>query len=1059
MRALRHSGGLDVARRRCCGALGREQARPRLDDRQRRARVGVQPHDRDQPPAPTATRRSAFAAAVREAKITDRRLRELACYAPQWAAHVEATLGVPASPTPSGGCTRTPRTTAGRRGRAQGRVGALGRRAHGARGRAARGRRGRRPLVRGGPRAARRRGRSRSWSTRPQVRLHRRRPQARRAVRRARCAATSTTTSCSQRIEAKRHQDTVRALGLLPLPDGDEPRARRSPGATRRCSSSAARAASSASSARQARAGRPTSGSRTSPAPPASPTRPGSAWAMEAAATADLAGDGAVVEHDDVRVALRVDADGKPEVAVRRGEKALKSVPAKLRKVPEIKALHARATELRRQGSRIRASLEQAMVRGDALTGDELARYREHALLWPALTRLVLVGEGDLGYPDGDGRVLRDHAGAQHAVGKTERLRIAHPLDLLERGDWPAWQHDVLSSAASCSRSSRCSASSTCRSTPSARDAAGSRRYAGHQVQPGSARALLGGRGWRDRPRRRAAAHRSTHEHVDRHAVVPQRLRHARPTSSRRRSKRSASRSTRDGRDLPLADVPPRRVQRGDARPRPRRQRRPRRAASTRRRAPPPRDARRARGRDLRAAELRQRHASTAAARPDRRRARALLASTWAAPACTAARRRGLHRARPGQQRGRLFLPFADDDPQTAEVVAKVLLLARDRDIRTRASSSSCARMSHETVFTLEATPIKFGPGAAADAGWELKRLGRGARAARDRPGRRGHGPSRPRARVDRGRGHRGRRLRPRAGGADARLAAGTPPTPRSRPKVDGFVSVGGGSAMDTAKVANLIVTHPAPVMDYVNPPIGEGRKPPAPLQPHLAIPTTSGTGSEATTVAVLDIPDLKVKTGISHRYLRPTPGDRRPRADAHAGRRGDLSAPGWTSSATPPSRTSPSRSTPGRGPRPPTTARPTRAPTRSPTCGRRRRSSTAARYLRRAVADAEDVEARGRMMLAASMAGVGFGSAGVHIPHACAYPIAGLKHDYQPPGYPDDHPFVPARALGDRHRARRVPLHLRRRPGAPPPRRRAARRRADRGPRARTRCPRCCAR
>ena len=47
-------------------------------------------------------------------------------------------------------------------------------------------------------------------------------------------------------------------------------------------------------------------------------------------------------------------------------------------------------------------------------------------------------------------------------------------------------------------------------------------------------------------------------------------------------------------------------------------------------------------------------------------------------------------------------------------------------------------------------------------------------------------------------------------------------------------------------------------------------------------------------------------------------------------------------------------------------------------------------------------------MMLAASMAGVGFGSAGVHIPHACAYPIAGLKHAYQPPGYPDDHPFVP---------------------------------------------------
>ncbi len=65
-------------------------------------------------------------------------------------------------------------------------------------------------------------------------------------------------------------------------------------------------------------------------------------------------------------------------------------------------------------------------------------------------------------------------------------------------------------------------------------------------------------------------------------------------------------------------------------------------------------------------------------------------------------------------------------------------------------------------------------------------------------------------------------------------------------------------------------------------------------------------------------------------------------------------------------------------------------------------------RYLRRAVADAEDTEARGFMMLSATMAGVGFGSAGVHIPHACAYPIAGLKHEYSPPGYPGDHPFVP---------------------------------------------------
>jgi alcohol dehydrogenase class IV len=47
-------------------------------------------------------------------------------------------------------------------------------------------------------------------------------------------------------------------------------------------------------------------------------------------------------------------------------------------------------------------------------------------------------------------------------------------------------------------------------------------------------------------------------------------------------------------------------------------------------------------------------------------------------------------------------------------------------------------------------------------------------------------------------------------------------------------------------------------------------------------------------------------------------------------------------------------------------------------------------------------------MMLAATLAGIGFGSAGVHIPHACAYPIASLKHEWTPPGYPGGHAFVP---------------------------------------------------
>jgi hydroxyacid-oxoacid transhydrogenase len=311
-----------------------------------------------------------------------------------------------------------------------------------------------------------------------------------------------------------------------------------------------------------------------------------------------------------------------------------------------------------------------------------------------------------------------------------------------------------------------------------------------------------------------------------------------------------------------------------------------------------------------------------------------------------------------------------------------------------------------DTIFTLEATPVKFGPGAADDAGWELARLGVTRALLVTDPGvaAAGH-PERVRGSIEAARievvVYDRARVEPTLDSLEDAAAFARDA------RVDGFVSVGGGSSIDTAKVANLIVSHPAPVMEYVNAPVGGARRPPAPLRPHVAIPTTSGTGSEATTVAVLDIPELRLKSGISHRHLRPVQAIVDPELSRTAGPEVTASAGldvvchAAESFLARPYDERPRPATPDERP-------PYQGSNPVADVWSAKALEYGGRFLRRAVADADDVEARGAMMLAATMAGIGFGSAGVHIPHACAYPIAGRNGSYRPRGYPDDHPFVP---------------------------------------------------
>ena len=225
--------------------------------------------------------------------------------------------------------------------------------------------------------------------------------------------------------------------------------------------------------------------------------------------------------------------------------------------------------------------------------------------------------------------------------------------------------------------------------------------------------------------------------------------------------------------------------------------------------------------------------------------------------------------------------------------------------------------------------------------------------------------------------------------------------------EVDAFVAVGGGSTMDTAKAANLYATYPADFLDYVNAPIGKGLPVPGPLKPLIAIPTTAGTGSETTGTAIFDLVSMHAKTGISHRNLKPTLGIIDPENTATLSPTAVASTGCDVLSHALESYTAIAFTAR------PYPERPLMRPAyqgANPISDLWVRETLAmvAEYLPRAMADPEDREAREKMLLAASFAGVGFGNAGVHLPHGMSYPVAGMVRDYHPDGYAGDHPIVP---------------------------------------------------
>ncbi|QRK07291.1 iron-containing alcohol dehydrogenase [Archangium violaceum] len=228
-----------------------------------------------------------------------------------------------------------------------------------------------------------------------------------------------------------------------------------------------------------------------------------------------------------------------------------------------------------------------------------------------------------------------------------------------------------------------------------------------------------------------------------------------------------------------------------------------------------------------------------------------------------------------------------------------------------------------------------------------------------------------------------------------------------SEARPDGYISLGGGSVIDTCKAANLYATHPADFLAYVNAPVGEGRPVPGPLKPHIACPTTSGTGSEVTGITIFDLLSMGAKTGIASPALRPTEALIDP--DCTATLPGEVVAASGLDVLSHALESYTARPYVRR----PAPQRPSLRPMSQGAnpwsdLGCREALRLMGLYLERGVKDAEDHEAREQLMWASTLAGIAFGNAGVHAPHGMAYAVAGLVRDFRPSGYPRDEPLVP---------------------------------------------------
>jgi hydroxyacid-oxoacid transhydrogenase len=314
--------------------------------------------------------------------------------------------------------------------------------------------------------------------------------------------------------------------------------------------------------------------------------------------------------------------------------------------------------------------------------------------------------------------------------------------------------------------------------------------------------------------------------------------------------------------------------------------------------------------------------------------------------------------------------------------------------------------MGNETAFTMDSSAIKFGAGTTREVGADMARFGAKRVLVVTDPYLAESEPVAVTCDALRREGIDAAlfsevRIEPSDGSFQAAITVATDG------RFDGYVAVGGGSVIDTAKAANLYATYPADLLTYVNAPIGQATPVPGPLKPLIAVPTTAGTGSETTGVAIFDLTELHAKTGIAHRALRPAlgiidPDNTRTMPPMVAACSGlDVLSHAIESYTAVPYHQRPAPEHSGLRP-----AYQGANPV-SDVWAQKALDLLAANIIR-AVDDPADDEARSNMMLAAAYAGIGFGNAGVHLPHGMSYPVSSKVRDYRPAGYPAGKPIIP---------------------------------------------------